>query len=164
MTKVRLEMPMHLRSMQRRARAGLEPKSLRRADQLQAKPRLVRDKENSLKNMCNFNVLNTRSQHITTCLQVLRGDYPRSWWPLLVSLGSVHGWFSIFPPPSLFFFTPGLHAASVKDGNRLAGTSFWRPKMILHFSTGVFVGLSPVEKLQTPCLVAWKRIVNHALC
>ena len=27
-----------------------------------------------------------------------------------------------------------------------AGTSFWRPRMILQFSPGVFVGLSPVEK------------------
>ena len=33
-----------------------------------------------------------------------------------------------------------------------AGTSSWRPRMISHFSTGVFVGLSPVEKPQAPCI------------
>ena len=48
-TKARLEIPMQLKCMQTRARAGLEPKSPRRADQLQAKPHLVRDKEKSSK-------------------------------------------------------------------------------------------------------------------
>ena len=44
-----------------------------------------------------------------------------------------------------------------------AGTSSWRPRMISHFSTGVFVGLSPVEKPQAPCLrikflkLGWRR-------
>ena len=34
----------------------------------------------------------------------------------------------------------------------MAGTSFWHPKIISHFWTGVFVGLSPVEKPQAPCI------------
>ena len=34
----------------------------------------------------------------------------------------------------------------------MAGTSLWRPRKKSHFSTGVFVGLSPVEKPQAPCI------------
>ena len=34
----------------------------------------------------------------------------------------------------------------MKDGNWTAGKSFWRPRMISHFSKGVSVGLGPVEK------------------
>ena len=66
-------MPMQLRGMQTRARAGLEPKPPRRADQLQAKPHLVRERRIVQKNMCSFNALNTRSRHTTTWLQVLLG-------------------------------------------------------------------------------------------
>ena len=42
---------------------------------------------------------------------------------------------------------------------RIAGTSLWRPRMISQLSTGVFVGLSPVEKLQAPCS-CWINVIK----
>ena len=42
---------------------------------------------------------------------------------------------------------------------RIAGTSLWRPRMISQLSTGVFVGLSPVEKHQAPCM-CWINVIK----